>query len=360
MSVLFFSLLGGCSHHKSKPSMPPLSINYASAVEEKLSDEITFTSTLESVSSVEIAPKVSGYLTRKHYAGSCRVKRGELLYEIDPRALIWAQNSAQASLEQARAQYQEAYHNYMRAKPLAEINAVSRTELDAYRTTLSAAQAQLKEAESQLESATLDLGYTKIYAPMSGIIANTEVEEGDLVGAGSRCTTLTTLSNDDFLTAQLAIPTKVYLENMSGIQNNKQLLNNILLTLANNETYPLEASYDYTLKDITSGSSTVVIVVRFANPNHTLKSGMFARVRSSIGTPKDRVLIPVESISQLQGINSVWVISPDSTVKQRQITLGKTFGTLQEVHSGIKSGDKVATSGQLKLHDGAKVIPTQK
>ncbi|MFR9593728.1 MAG: efflux RND transporter periplasmic adaptor subunit, partial [Rikenellaceae bacterium] len=186
--------------------------------------------------------------------------------------------------------------------------------------------------------------------PIDGIVAESPANEGDYI---TTPTTLTTISYTDTMQVEIPIPTTIYLQH-------KDSLSNITLQLSGSEKYPHKGIYYYTLKDSPTSSSTVVMTAKFPNPEGRLRPGMFGRVRANIGKERSCVVVPQIAVSQNQGVNSVWVMQSDSTVKFTEVELGAATSEGWIVESGVNSGDVVLTSGQLKVHNGAKVSPQKK
>ncbi len=323
---------------------------------EPLYNQINIASQIEGLNTAVIQPRLNGFLMATHFTGGEPVKRGQLLFTIDPASFATTLYAARADVESARATEVVAKRNYERAEPLAHIDAISQSDLDQYRATYKSAVASTKSAEERLRSAELEIGYTKIYAPISGIASKTTATTGDYIGPGTLQSSLTTISQVDTITVQIPIPTARYLEyNHANSFDNSKLLSQITLTLPDSSRYEYSGKYYYTLKDTPSASSTVVIVARFPNPRQQLKEGMFARVKANIGEPKDRIIIPQVAVSQLQGVNSVWIIKADSTAEWRRVTLGDRFGLMWCIDDGVKPGESVVVSGGLKLHNGDRV-----
>ena len=271
--------------------------------------------------------------------------------------------AAEAALQSARAQAIEARNNYDRAVPLARINAISQSQLDQYTAQYKAAEATVRSAEQTLSSARMNVGYTELRSPIDGIISNTSAHVGDYVGPGTQFGVLTTISNIDTLTVDVAIPMAQYLRSAgprTSIFDNAGLLTDIRLMLADGTEYPYEGLYDYTRKDVSSTTGTLVLVVMFPNPDRSLKPGQFARVEASVGPVRPRVVVPQACVSQAQGVNSVWVVRPDSTAMYRRVIPGDTYGSMWCIDEGLIDGELVVTAGQQKLHNGMKVIPEKK
>ncbi len=353
-----------CHHKVTHKSLPPLNVEIATATSNQIYEHIEVATEIQGLYEATIQPRIDGFLDTIAYASGMPISRGSLLFVINPDTYNIALLTAQANLESAIAQEVLAHNNYQRAFPLAQIDAISRSELDQYTATHNAAKASVKAAREALNNSKLNLSYTRITAPIDGIIAETPAKEGDFVGPSTIFSKLTTISYIDSVEVDIAIPTAIYLRYLGSLESNSydnsSLLSDIELTLSGNEIYPYKGEYYYTRKNTPSSSSSVVIVAKFPNPNQRLKSGMFARVKANIGVPQNNIIVPQIAVSQTQGVNSVWVMLPDSTVKFREVDLGTTSGRDWIINSGVDAGEDVLLTGQLKVHNGAKVIPTKK
>ena len=323
--------------------MPPLKVGVVEAVTDTVPNHMRFVSRIASNFDALIEPRVNGYLVATHFNSGMPVRKGQLLFTIDPNLLSTTLLAAEATLESARAQEVSARNNFERAVPLARIDAISQTQLDQYTAEYAAARSAVRSAEQQVRNARLQVGYTKIYAPINGIIAAGKAHVGDYVGVGTQFAVLTTISNIDTVAVNVAIPMAQYLH--------------IRLSLADGVAYPFEGRYAYTQKDVSSAMGTIVLVVKFPNPDYMLKPGQFARVTACVGQALPCVVVPQRAVSQLQGINSVWVVACDSTACYRRVTLGRTVGDRWCILSGVEAGEWVVEAGTQKLHDGQKVRP---
>lgn len=348
-----------CHKRGSQRAMPPLRVEVATARVDSLNDRISFSTTIEPLYSATIEPRVSGYLKTISYSDGERIESGVPLFTIEDSSYSAALLAAEAQQQQAIADLSLAKSNYDRAEPLALIKAISQMDLDSYRSSYHAAQAQLSYADQQVETNRLNLGYTTITAPISGVVARTAAKEGDFVGVGTTFSTLTTIDYLDSVQLALPIPTSRYLSYKRAMSSdNPDLLSDIKITLANGDGYSQIADYYYTKQSTDNATVTVVAVV--SNPDHELKSGMFARVNAYIGQLTPRVVIPQQAVSQMQGVNTVWVVATDSTVSLRPVTLGSTYGDMWSVESGVEAGDMVLLTGQLKVHNGSKIMINDK
>lgn len=342
--------------------MPPLRVGVAEVVSDTIPNRMSFIGYLESNFDAMVQPRINGYLLTRQFGEGMPVKRGQLLFTIDPDQLSTTMLAAEAELESAKAQAIEARNNYDRAIPLAKINAISQSDLDQYTAQYKAAEAAVRSAKQAYKSASLDVSYTELRSPIDGIISDVTVHEGDYVGPETEFSVLTTISNIDTVSVNVAIPMSQYLRATGTrglIYDNEGLLTDIRLKLADGTCYPHEGIYDFTQKDVSNTTGTIVVVVMFPNPDQSLKPGQFARVEANVGPVHWHKIIPQVCVSQAQGVNSVWVVKPDSTVAYRRITPGETQGASWCVNEGLENGEWVVTAGQQKLHNGMKVIPVK-
>ena len=353
-------LMVACDREKKSPTMPPLQVTVGIVTEEEIPRTMQFIGNLQSNFDAVIQPRVNGFLASKHFNGGLPVRRGQLLYRIDPSQLSTAMYAAEASLQSARAEAIEARNNYERAVPLAEMNAISRAQLDQYTAQFKATEASVRSAEESLRNARLNVSYTEIRSPIDGIAGSTNGHVGDFVGPGTEFNVLTTISNLDTLSFDVALPMNDYLRitgERANIYDNEGLLSDIRLILDDGTRYPLAGFYSHTRKDISTETGTLLLVVKFANPEQALKAGQFARVVCRVGPSERQRVVPAEAVSQSQGVNSVWVIRRDSTATYRRVELGEERDSLWCITSGVEAGEWVALTGRQKLHEGARVTP---
>ena len=349
-----------CKHH-TKSNFEPLNIEVATAVSKRLPNTMSFIGTISANYHATVQPRIAGFLLSSSFSNGMPVKRGDLIFTLDDAPQRANRLSAEASLSSAKAKAVETKRNYERAIPLARINAISQMQLDQYRAENIAAIASVKSAEQNLRNARLEESYTRIYAPISGIISSSAATAGDYIGPGTQFSTLTTIQSIDTVGVDLAIPMREYLvasHRTSLSYDNESLLSDIRLRVADGSEYPERGFYKFTRQSISSEMGTIVIVVGFRNPDYALKAGQFARVTASVGEPRRQIVIPQRAVSQIQSVSSVWVIRPDSTAEYREVKLGATVDEWWVVEGGLAEGEVVATTGLQKLRNGMKVSTT--
>ena len=362
--AIFVLFVCGCGKSTApKGAVPPIAVEVVRAVVDSVPLRRSFVGRISGKYEAVIQPRVSGYLLSRHFESGMPVKRGALLFVLDASQLSTTELSARAALASARAQAVEAKNNYERAIPLAEINAISQSQLDQYTAQYRAAEANVKTAEQSLRNARLEVGYCRIYSPIDGFVEAPAAHVGDYVGVGTAFSTLTKVINLDTVSVDVSLPMSQYMRSVEPnmpIYENEQLLSDITLRRSDGELYPLKGVYDYTRTEVADAAGTLAIVVDFPNPDYLLKAGQFARIEANVGPLRRRVVVPQQCIAQMQGQNSLWVVRADSVAEYRKVELGDTYGPMWIVTNGLSEGEWVVSSGGGKLRNGAKVLPRKK
>ena len=352
-----------CGHKTPKREMPKLHITVTEVYKKEEPTRMQFVGQTHSLNDVSIQARVSGYLLSSHYEPGMPVKQGQLLFKIDQNQLLVETTKAQAALASANSKLVEAENNYKRSVPLARMNAISQSSLDQATATLASAKANLLAAKASLRSANLNLSYTNIHAPIDGVIGVMNGSVGDYVGVGTDVPILNTISNIDSIYVYISIPTPKYLAIIERdslnrpIYDNKGLLTDIDMILADDSSYPYKGVYQFTERAVNSETGAVVIQVLFPNPEGQLKPGQYVRVNANVGGGKGVVLVPQRSVMQSQGVNSVYIVTDDSTVHYRVVRLGATYGTGWGVLEGVQAGEMVVTEGLQKVRSQMKIVP---
>ncbi len=350
-------LLWGCKSEKKRAVTPPaLSLETTLLELDTLPVEREFIGYLEANFSAVIQPRLNAWLVARHYENGMPVKRGQRLFTLDGSETSTSRLAAAAEVESARARLLEAKNNYERALPLVGIEAISRSQFDQYEAQYGAARAALSSAEQTLKSAELKSGYTRIDSPIDGVAASSSAHVGDYVGPGTRFEVLTTISNIDTLSVDLALPMREYLRLVADRKEpDGEFVRNLRLYLSDGSLYPYAGSYGYTKKDVSSSEGTLLISVNFPNPDRLLRAGQFARVKADLGAGIPRLLLPAEAVMQTQGVNAVWVVKADSTVDYRPVDVGEKVGSRWSVTSGLEPGERVLLTGIQKVKKGMKI-----
>ncbi len=364
-SALLLWLLLACDRGSKsvKPSVPAPRVEVSEVVGERVVMPMRFQTLLYSNYDATIQPRVSGYLLTKEFSKGMPVEEGQVLFTLDAAPIRLSVISNRAALASAETSLAEAKNNYRRAVPLARIDAISQSALDQYEAAYASAEAQVELARSQLEESLLQLDYTTITSPISGIIDDSGATVGDWVGVGTSYSVLATVSNIDEIGVHIQIPFARYFEVRGGGEDDKTpsydnstLLSNIRLYLPDGSLYPFEGTYAYTKREAGDQTGTIIIVASFPNPEKLLKVGQSAIVTADVGSPEGVVLVPQEAVVQTLNKASVWVIDKQNRATVRPVVLGSKFGTHWIVESGLSVGEMVATSGLQHLRSGEQVV----
>jgi len=317
--------------------------------------------TLEGYVNAQIQPQVSGYLIRQDYHEGEVVKKGQLLFEIDPRPFQAALDQAKGQLAQAEAQMANADINVKRDVPEAEAHAIPQSQLDTDTQSLRAAKAAVEADNAAVEQAALNLGYTKVISLIDGIAGITQVQVGNLV---VQSTVLTAVSQVNPIKVYFPISEQEYLRLADGgASGSADWLARpsripLQLTLANGTAYPYPGKIIFADREVNEQTGSIQMVGEFPNFRKLLRPGQYARVRAQTGKITEALLVPQSSVSQLQGTYQVTVVGNDNRARLRTVQVGPTVGTLWVITSGLKPGERVVAAGAEKVKEGQVVNPT--
>jgi membrane fusion protein (multidrug efflux system) len=309
---------------------------------------------------IEVRARVEGYLESVNYQEGSFVRRGQLLYTIDPQPFAARVAQARGHEAEAEAQLARARQDVVRYEPLVAKNAISRQEYETAVQVQRAAEASLVAAKAGLKSAQIDLSYTRVEAPASGIVGKTEVYPGTLVGRG-QSTLLTHISQVEAIHVRVSIPERDFIEYNRRREERRRAGNTaplkFELLLADGSVHPEKGDLVFVDRAVDTQTGTILVEVAFPNPGSVIRPGQFARVRVAIDEKKGAILVPQRAVTELQGIYNVAVVKPDDTVELRMVKAAERIGTLWVIDEGLKPGDRIVVEGVQKVRSGAKVTP---
>ncbi|HXE83760.1 MAG TPA: efflux RND transporter periplasmic adaptor subunit [Gemmatimonadales bacterium] len=311
---------------------------------------------------IEIRARVKGFLTGKVYKEGSVVHRGDLLFQIDPQEYQTAVAQARAGLSEAQASLSKANADVARLRPLVERNAVSRQDLDHAVAAQQGAEGQVAAARAAMNNAQLNLGYTKVTSPITGLAGVAQADVGSLVGSPGP-TLLTTVSQVDTIKVKFRISEQEYLilrramgDTVSTAVRRPARLE---LVLADGSVYDHKGQVVTVDRNIDPATGTLGIEALFPNPNSFLRPGQFGRVRAPVTTRTNAILVPQRAVREMQGTFSVGVLKPDSTVEIRPVKAGARVGSDWIVDTGLVAGTVIVVEGMQKVRPGVKVRATQ-
>ncbi len=345
----------GCSK-KEAPPPPPPEVLVAEVVQKDVPIYIELVGSTLGSEDVEIRSRVEGYLVSINFTEGSLVRKGQLLYKIDPQPFLVAIDQAKANLATAQAGLEKTNNDVARYKPLFEKQAVSKQELDNALSAQQAALAQVDARKAAVAQAQLDLGYTNITSPVDGVIGTTQKKVGSLVGRGE--TVLNTVSQLNPILFRCAIAEAEYLRlARRGADRDKSLEKKfgVELILADGTVFPHKGRLDAIERAVDPTTGTLTGQFRFPNPEDILRPGQYGKARLATDVKEGAVLVPQLAVQEIQGLYSVMVVKPDATVEQRMVKAGERVGNLWIIDSGVKPGEKVIVEGLQKVKPGVKV-----
>lgn len=344
--------VAGCS--KPKPAMPTPEVTVAPAVDRQVSDWNEFTGHFEPVQSVDVRPRVTGFIQHVSFPEGAFVKQGDVLLTIDARPYQAEVSRAEAMLEQAKTREDLAKQELDRAKRLVSTQAISREELDARTSGLAETSAAVRAASAALETARLNLDWTTVRAPISGRVGRAEITEGNLVQAGAPSPTLlTTIVSLDPIYVYFDSDEQAYLKYVGA--RGAGGVKSVEIGLADETGFPHSARLDFVDNRLDRSAGTIRVRAVLPNPNHAFTPGLFARVRLAGGTNRQATVVQDQAIGTDQDRKFVLVLKADSTVEYRPITVGRVVDGLRVVQDGLKPGENVVVNGLLRVRPGMKV-----
>jgi membrane fusion protein, multidrug efflux system len=359
LTFLFLTtLLTGCESKQeiSAPGAPDVEVT--GVVRRDVPIYTEWVAQLNGPNNAQITPRVQGYLLRQDYRDGFFVKKGQLLYEIDPTPFEAALAQAKAQVAVAVANLSNADTNVARDRPLAAQSAIPQKQLDTDVATQAASKAQLDASEAELTQAKLNLSWTKVYSPIEGIAGLTISQVGNLVGT---TTNMTTVSQVNPMWAYFSISESDYLSRADifhQIVNGKLIVSPAVEFIqANGLTYPQKGRIILVNREIASQTGTIQLVAEFPNKMTALRPGGFGRVRFQTGMNDGALLVPQAAVIEVQSIYQVAVVGVDNKVNFRVVKVGNRVGTDWIISDGLKFGEKVIVQGFMKARDGMQVNP---
>ncbi len=358
-------MLAGCGPSGPPPGMGgpqgPVAVQVVHASQQDVPIVGEWVATTDGFVNAQIQPQVSGYLIRQDYKEGSAVRKGQVLFEIDPRPLQAVLDQAKGSLAQAEAQQQLAAINVKRDTPLAEQHAIAQSQLDQEIQTEKADAASVTSAQAQVEQAALNVGFTKVRSLIDGVAGQAAIQVGNLVNTSS---TLTSVSQVNPIKVYFFLSEQEYLALSAQAKStgNADLLNAgsaipLKLTLANSQTYPQTGRIIFVDRSVSAQTGSIRLAASFPNPGNLLRPGQFGKVSAQTQVLHNAVLVPQRAVTELQGMNQVYVVGSDNVAHVHTVQVGKQIGQNIIITSGLNAGDTVVTEGLDKLKDGAKVSP---
>ncbi len=358
-AVLCSAFLVACDKAAPPPPAPP-AVEVVSVVEKDVPIYVEWIGSVDGNVNAVIRPQVTGYLIKQNYREGDFVKQGQPLFEIDPRTFEAAVAEAKGQVARQVAQYETTRANLARIKPLAAVNAVSQKDLDDANGANLAARAQLDAAEAALQTAKLNLAFTKIISPISGIAGIAKAQIGDLLSP-SMPTELTTVSTIDPVKVYFNISEREYLKIAAAAAaapvGKKREHVPLELFLVDDSLYPYPCHTSVLNRQVNVSTGIFKVAALFPNPDNLLRPGQYGKVRATVAVAKGALLVPQRAVTEIQGKYLVAVVGADNKADIRPVTVGERIGSDWIISKGLQPGEQVIAEGTQKVRAGMTVSP---
>lgn len=344
--------LSACKETPGPP--PPPDVVVADVVQKDVPIYFEWVGTTDGNINAQIRARVNGYLQERRYTEGNLVKEGDVLFRIDARPYQAALDQARGDLGRATAALTKTKQDVDRYTPLAEQGAVSQQELDDAVQAHRAAKAASDSARAAMQQAQLDLDWTRVTSPISGIAGIAVAQVGDLI---TESTILTTVSQLDPIKVSIPISEQEYLRFASRIPLDRPGSASVELILADGSRYPERGTVSVANREVDVQTGTMMIVTLFPNPRNLLRPGQYAKVRAATETKLGALVVPQRSVQELQGTYQVAVVDAENKVAIRGVKAGARADNLWVIEEGLQPGERVIVEGVQKVRDGLIVNP---
>ena len=366
--LLMLTIFLGCKEEAAEaPPPPPPEISVVEVQQQDVPIYAEYPGQTYGELDISVRARVEGFLNSRHFDEGSQVTKGQLLYIIDPQPYEAKVAEARSKVAEANTGLVKAESDLNRIRPLAAENAVSQADLDAAEAQYGAAQANVEAAKAAQRLSEIQLSYSRIEAPVSGIIGKTEAKVGDFVGREPNPVLLTTISNVDRILFRFSIPEAEYLrlvrligterERRERFNDDDDPAKNMELILADGSTHPYKGSVDFAEREIDPSTGTLLLQASFDNPERIIRPGQYAKIRFIEQIVEDGLLIPQRCISELQGQFSVFRVNESNEVAKQAVTVGERIGDMWLVAEGLNAGDRIVIDGIQKVRADMQVNP---
>jgi RND family efflux transporter MFP subunit len=363
MLVLMATSMGGCAKSGGGAQPPPPEVSVAPVLEKRVKDWDEFTGRLQAIETVEIRPRVSGYIDKVAFTEGSLVKRGALLFVIDPRPYQAENDRAAADVKRFKTALELGRIELVRVQRLKDSGAVSQEELDERKSTVAQAEANVAGAQAAFEAAALNLNFTKVTSPVDGRVSRAEITRGNLVTGGTNGgTLLTSVVSIDPIYLYFDADEQSYLRYVQmahSVQgsNSGTAGNPVQVGLANEDGFPHAGTVDFVDNQLNPQTGTIRARAVLQNKDGQFTPGLFARVQLLGSGEYSAILIDDRAVNTDQSQKYVLLLGAENKVEYRKVKLGRVIDGLRVVREGLKAGDVIVVNGAQRVHPGVTVTP---
>ncbi|MGL2987918.1 efflux RND transporter periplasmic adaptor subunit [Flavobacterium sp. RSSA_27] len=355
--LLGLFILGSCGK-KEQQAPPPLSAPFITITPKDVPIYKEFAGQTFGDLDIELTARVDGILTAIHFTEGQKVSKGQLLYSIDPLEYNTKVEQIKGQVASSQSALVNAEEELKRIKPLADMNAVSKRELDAAVARAKAAKSNLESVTATLKNQQLERSYCDIISPIDGVIGISNVRVGDYISRLGNNAKLNTVSRLSQVRVRFTISESEFLDYRKKVDlTAKKEQSNMELLLSDGSTHPYKGRLSLTDAKIDPTTGTMTIECIFPNPNNILRAGQFSKVRTMVENQHNAIAIPQKAVTEIQGIFQVLIIDKENKIQNRIVEVGQKVGKEWTILKGLQSGDRVAIVGSLMYQPGTVVTP---
>jgi membrane fusion protein (multidrug efflux system) len=349
--------LSGCKK-AAPPALPPPVVEVMTITATNSSAAAEFIGQLDSPQNVEVRARVEAFVDKMLFTEGAEVKEGSPLFKLDDKPYQERLAAAKGMLAEAKAALNKYDKDVARLTPLAQKRAIPQQDLDNALASVEVGKASVLSAEARVQSATLEIGYCDVRAPITGLVGAKQVSIGDLVGKGQP-TLLATISKLDPIWFYCSVGEAQFLKAQTESHRTGKNVEELPITLilANGSEHPNKGKIVFVDRAVDVKTGTLRVRAEFSNAEKLLRPGMFGRIKIDLGNRPDSILVPERAVAELQGKTFVWVIGADNKATQHAVKLGEAVGDSVLIVEGLKAGERIVTEGLQKVREGAPVQP---
>jgi len=367
LPCILFLLVCSCSQKEAQQAQaPPPQVTVVVTQAKDVPIYQEFVGQIYGFKDIAIRSRVEGFLTGIHFEEGSRVEKGALLYTLDSQPFEADVAAKMSKVAEAKTMEAKAKSDLDRIEPLAKEKAVSESDLDGAVARYEASVESVKAAEAILRASEIQLGYTKIYSPITGIIGKTKAKVGDFVGRSPNPVILNTVSRIDTVLVEFFITERQYLQLARRFKSEVELADkknrkeNLELILADGSVYGYKGKPEFIDRNVDPTTGAMLVQASFPNPQELLRPGQYAKVKALVTIVKDGILVPQRCVMELQGTYRVYVVGDGDKVEIRNVKTGPKIKQFWLITEGLKPGERIVYEGLQKIKEGMVVKPTVK
>ncbi len=361
ITSLFATALAGCSNHEKPKGPPPAVEVVAITIQPRTMPAVfPFVAQIQSSHQVDVMARVSGFLEKISYPEGQQVSKGQVLFQIDRKPFLAAADAAKAEVEIRKSQLWTARASFNRIKPLADQNAASKSDLDNAIGAVKSAEAGLQQAKANLDKANLDLGYTTITSPVSGVAGQSKIREGGYIAAGSQAATLTYVAKLDPVWVDFSVSQNEQADLRREVASGRTVPPKgnrftVDLELSDGSRYPQVGVVNFADPSFSKDTGTFQVRAEIPNPKGILRPGMFVKAYVMGATRPNALAVPQKSVQQTANGHVIFIANQKGQAELRPVTVGDWVGQDWIINQGLKAGERVIVDGFMKLAPGMPV-----